>query len=150
MNADALELRHVLPRKVDGSPYTFMVVDDSEFMVTNLTRIIASFEAEVVGTAGDGAEAVTLYCGLAAKPDLITMDLTMPRVGGLDAIRLIQKEQPQQKIVVVSALGQKEIVQQAMLLGARHFVVKPFQRDDVYRVFRTVLTRGRGAAEGAQ
>lgn len=133
------EQRHLLPKKEGSKPYTFMIVDDSDFMVNNLKRIILSFEGNVVETASDGLDAVTKYKALAEKPDLVTMDITMPNMGGLDAIKLIMKENKVQKVVVVSALGQKEVVQQAIVLGAKHFVVKPFQRDDVYRVVRSVL-----------
>ena len=76
----AAELRHLLPKKEGGQPYTFMIVDDSEFMITDLKRIIAGFEAEVMETAMDGAIAVQKYESLAAKPDVITMDLTMPNM----------------------------------------------------------------------
>lgn len=133
------EQRHVLPKRDGKRPYAFMIVDDSDFMVNQLKRIILSFEAEVVAVAGDGADAVVKFGDLAEKPDIVTMDLTMPKMGGLDAARAILASAPDQKIVVVSALGQKDVVQKAIVLGAKHFVVKPFQRDDIYRVFRQTL-----------
>ncbi len=133
------EQRRILPHKDDGKPYAFMVVDDSEFMINNLKRIILSFEGEIMDTAMDGATAVVRYKNLPAKPDVITMDLTMPKMGGMEAIKMIMAENPAQKIVVVSALGHKEAVRDAIMLGAKHFIVKPFNRDDVYRVLRAVL-----------
>lgn len=134
------EQRHQLPEKEDKSKYTFMIVDDSEFMVNNLKRIITSFGGEVVMTAANGAAAVLKYQALPVKPDLITMDLTMPNMGGSSAIAMIMKDNPHQRIVVVSALGHKEAIQDAIMKGAKHFIVKPFQRDNVYKIFRAVLT----------
>lgn len=131
--------RHLLPRKEDGTPYRFMIVDDSEFMVNNLRRIVIGFGCEVVETAGDGADAVVRYKSISPKPDIVTMDLTMPNMGGFEAIQRVLEVDKTQRIVVVSAIGAKESVQRAILLGAKHFVVKPFKRDDVYRVFRSVL-----------
>ena len=133
------EQKHALPKKPDGTPYAIMIVDDSDFMVNNLKRIVLSFEGSVSEIAHDGREAVEKFQAMPEKPDLITMDLTMPRMNGLDAIREIRALHPAQKIIVVSALGQKELIQQAILLGAKHFIVKPFQRQDVYRVVRSVL-----------
>lgn len=133
------EQRRVLPKKDDGTSYKFMIVDDSEFMINNLKRIILGFEGEVLDTAMDGASAVVHYKNLPVKPDLITMDLTMPKMSGMEAIKMIMADTPGQKVVVVSALGHKEAVRDAIMLGAKHFIVKPFNRDDVYRVFRAVL-----------
>lgn len=67
------------------------------------------------------------------------MDLTMPNMGGLEAIKAILQKEPNQKIVVVSALGHKDSVREAIVAGAKHFIVKPFQRGAVYQVFRQVL-----------
>jgi two-component system chemotaxis response regulator CheY len=131
--------RRVLPPRPDGKPWQFMIVDDSEFMVNNLKRILLSFGGEVLATAPDGANAILTYNGLTIKPDLITMDITMPKMNGIEATQAILRANAQQKIIVVSALGHKEAVQQAIMTGAKHFVVKPFQRDDVYRVLRAVL-----------
>lgn len=133
--------RHVLPLKEGGVKYAFMIVDDSEFMVNNLKRVILGFEGEVLTTAVDGTDAVQKYAALAVKPDLITMDITMPNMTGVEALAAILKMNPAQKIVMVSALGHKEAVQEAIMKGAKHFIVKPFQRNDVYKVVCSVLER---------
>lgn len=128
-----------LPLRLDGRPYAFMVVDDSDFMIKNLRRIIAGLGGDVVATASDGAEAVAAYRALTPKPDLVTMDITMPVLDGLAAARAILGDNARQRIVMVSSMGQKETVREALLIGAKHFVVKPFQPDDLRRVFRFVL-----------
>lgn len=133
------EQRHQLPPRADGNKYQIMIVDDSEFMVNNLKRIIVSFNADVCITAADGRIAVDNYKAAETKADLITMDITMPNKNGIEAITEIMAENKEQKIVVVSALGQKEMVQAAIIAGAKHFVVKPFKRGDVYKVFRASL-----------
>lgn len=140
---------HMLPKKSDGEPYRFFLVDDSDFMLNNLKRIVTGFGGEIAGVALNGLEAIESYKGLAEKPDLITMDLTMPKMGGLDAIQAIKAENPAQKIVVVSALGQQGVIQQALMLGASHFIVKPFKRDDVFRIFGIVLVAATPTAEAA-
>lgn len=131
-----------LPTKPSGEPYTFMIVDDSEPMVINLKRIITSFGGEVVQVAKDGAQALTFYKALAIKPDIVTMDLTMPGTDGLTAISNIMKENPAQKIVVVSSEGSRDKVKAAIMKGAKHFIVKPFMRDDVADAFSGVLGLG--------
>jgi two-component system chemotaxis response regulator CheY len=135
------EQRHLLPRKPDGSKYGFLVVDDSDFMVKNLVRIIQSFEGEIVATAENGADAFLKYRDLRDRIDCVTLDITMPTMDGLEALGLIRKENPDAVVIMVSALGHKEAVQSAILKGAKHFVVKPFQRDNVYKVIRSVLVK---------
>jgi two-component system, chemotaxis family, chemotaxis protein CheY len=135
------EQRHILPRKPDGSKYGFLIVDDSDFMVKNLVRIVQSFEGEVIATAENGAEAVLRYRENMGRIDCVTLDITMPKMSGLEALELIRKDDPRAVVVMVSALGHKEAVQQAILKGAKHFVVKPFQRESVYKVFLSILPR---------
>lgn len=142
-------LSRTLPLKPDASPYRFMIVDDSEFMLNNLKRIITSFEGEVIEKAEDGQIAVDKYKSMPIKPDLITMDITMPNKNGIEAIKEIMAENKEQKIVCVSALGQKEMVQQAIVAGAKHFIVKPFKRDDVFKVFKAVMGITDPATKGA-
>lgn len=133
------EQRHQLPHRSDGNKYQFMIVDDSEFMINNLKRIITSFGGEILAQAEDGQIAIDNYKALELKPDLITMDITMPNKNGIEAIKEIRAENGNQLIVCVSALGQKDMVQQAIVAGAKHFVVKPFKRGDVYKVFTALL-----------
>ena len=134
--AEALTLK----QRPDGKPWKFMIVDDSEFMIKNLSRIIVSFGGDVVNMAHDGDEAVKMFTENQANIDLITMDITMPRMNGIAALEEIMKINAQARVVVVSALGHQELVKQALLHGARHYIVKPFQRENVFRVFDQILS----------
>jgi two-component system chemotaxis response regulator CheY len=106
-----------------------LVVDDAAFMRKLLTDALASGGHEVVGEAGNGAEAVTRFRDL--KPELTTLDITMPEKDGIAALAEIMAIDPTAKVVMCSALGQEGKVLEAVKLGARDFVVKPFQADRV-------------------
>lgn len=106
-----------------------LVVDDTAFMRLTLRRTLERFGHEVVGEAADGEEAVQLYQEL--RPDLVTMDITMPKMDGITAIREIMKMDPQARIIVCSALGQKNMVIEALTAGAKDYLVKPFQPERV-------------------
>ncbi|HEY8530892.1 MAG TPA: response regulator [Limnochorda sp.] len=106
-----------------------LVVDDTAFMRLTLRRTLERFGHEVVGEAADGEEAVQLYNEL--RPDLVTMDITMPKMDGITAIREIRKGDPRAKIIVCSAMGQKPMVIEALEAGAQDFLVKPFDAERV-------------------
>ncbi|AMV39066.1 response regulator [Planctomyces sp. SH-PL62] len=111
-----------------------LVVDDAMFMRRLIGGVARDAGWEVVGEAADGAEAVSLYLEL--RPDLVTMDLVMPIMGGLDALRSIRELDPEAKVVVITAVDQKQSVLDAIRLGAIDFVVKPFDRDRVTGLLR--------------
>jgi two-component system chemotaxis response regulator CheY len=102
-----------------------LVVDDAAFMRKLLSDALASGGHEVVGEAGNGAEAVQRYQEL--RPELTTLDITMPEKDGLAALAEIIAIDPTARVVMCSALGQEGKVLEAVKLGARDFVVKPFQ-----------------------
>lgn len=106
-----------------------LIVDDAMFMRQTLALLVKELGHEVVGMGGDGKEAIKLYDEL--KPDLVTMDITMPVMDGLEAIKRIKEKHPQARIVMVSAMGQQPIVIEAIQHGAVGFIVKPFTRDTV-------------------
>jgi two-component system chemotaxis response regulator CheY len=106
-----------------------LVVDDALFMRKLIRGIAAEAGWEVVGEAGNGAEAITLY--QQHQPDLVTMDLVMPVMGGLEALRQIRAIDPQAKVVVVTALDQKQALMDSIHDGAIDFIVKPFERQRV-------------------
>jgi two-component system, chemotaxis family, chemotaxis protein CheY len=106
-----------------------LVVDDAAFMRKMVGDALAKGGHEVVGEAANGAEAVTRYQEL--KPDLTTLDITMPEKDGLAALAEIVGLDPAARVVMCSALGQESKVLQAIKLGAKDFVVKPFQADRV-------------------
>lgn len=106
-----------------------LVVDDAAFMRKLVTDALSGGGHEVVGEAGNGAEAVARYQEL--RPDLTTLDITMPEKDGLEALREIIAIDPSAKVVMCSALGQESKVLESIKLGAKDFVVKPFQPDRV-------------------
>ena len=113
-----------------------LVVDDAAFMRLNLKNILKD-EFEVAGEAENGKEAVELYQEL--DPDIVTMDITMPIMDGLEAIKAIQDIDPNAQIVVCSAMGQQKIVIQAIEMGAKDFIVKPFKKDRVLEAVKKLV-----------
>lgn len=114
-----------------------LICDDALFMRTMLAEILEQAGFEVSGQAATGREAVRLYRDL--KPDLVTMDIIMPDMGGIDAVRAILKEDPEANVVMCSAMGQQNLVIEAIQAGARDFVVKPFQPSRVLEAVQRVL-----------
>lgn len=106
-----------------------LVVDDAAFMRKMVTDALTKGGHEVIGEAGNGAEAVEQYQTL--KPDLTTLDITMPEKDGLSALKDIMTLDPSAKVIMCSALGQESKVLESIKLGAKDFVVKPFQADRV-------------------
>ena len=106
-----------------------LVVDDAAFMRKMVTDALTKGGHEVIGEAGNGAEAVERYQAL--KPDLTTLDITMPEKDGLSALKDIMALDPSAKVIMCSALGQESKVLESIKLGAKDFVVKPFQADRV-------------------
>lgn len=102
-----------------------LVVDDAAFMRMMIRRILESAGHEVAGEAVDGNDAVSKYIEL--KPDLVTMDITMPNKDGIEATRAIRAINPKAKILMTSAMGQDAMVKAAIFSGAFDFVVKPIE-----------------------
>ncbi|HOK19604.1 MAG TPA: response regulator [Thermosynergistes sp.] len=115
-----------------------LVVDDAAFMRMMLKDILLKGGFEIAGEAMNGAEAVRLYQEL--KPDLVTMDITMPEVDGIAAVKEIKKIDPNAKVVMVSAMGQQAMVIEAIQAGASDFIVKPFQPDRVLEALKKALS----------
>lgn len=105
-----------------------LVVDDAAFMRMRLTKILTAEGHEVV-EAGNGLEAIAAY--EEHKPDVVLMDITMPEMDGLQALREIRAKFPDAKVIMCSALGQESTVIEAIKSGAKDFVVKPFQPEVV-------------------
>jgi two-component system, chemotaxis family, chemotaxis protein CheY len=106
-----------------------LVVDDAAFMRKMVGDALTSGGHEIVGEAGDGAEAIARYQEL--RPEVTTLDITMPEKDGLEALREIIQLDPDARVVMCSALGQESKVLESIKLGAKDFVVKPFQADRV-------------------
>ena len=106
-----------------------IIADDAQFMRVMLRDILEDLDFTVVAEAASGEEAVTCYRD--HQPDLVMLDITMPGMGGVACCRQILAEDPQARIIMVSALGQRDEVLAAMKSGARDFVVKPFEAERV-------------------
>jgi len=106
-------------------------------MRTMISDILSQAGFEVVGEAESGVQAVEKYREL--KPDLVTMDIVMPDMGGIEAVREICKTDPDAKILMCSAMGQQALVVEAIQAGAKDFVVKPFQPSRVLEAVQRVL-----------
>ena len=117
--------------------HTVLVCDDAIFMRTMITDILTQAGYEVIGEAETGAQAVEKYRQL--NPDLVTMDIVMPDMGGIEAVREICKTSPQAKILMCSAMGQQALVVEAIQAGAKDFVVKPFQPSRVLEAVQRLL-----------
>ena len=113
-----------------------LITDDTAFMRMTLRRLLEQNGYEVVGEAEDGEDAVRKYVEL--RPDIVTMDITMPKMDGITAIREILKIDPQARIIVCSAMGQKPMVIEALNAGAKDFLVKPFQPQRVLEAIQKV------------
>jgi len=116
---------------------TVLVCDDAIFMRTMITDILSQAGYDIVGEAESGAQAVQRFRDL--KPDLVTMDIVMPDMGGIEAVREIVKLDPDAKVLMCSAMGQQALVVEAIQAGAKDFVVKPFQPSRVLEAVQRLL-----------
>ncbi|GAB3794718.1 response regulator [Virgibacillus kimchii] len=114
-----------------------LVVDDAAFMRMMIKDILTKNGFEVVGEAQDGIQAVEKYKEL--SPDLVTMDITMPEMDGITALKKIKEENNDAKVIMCSAMGQQAMVIDAIQAGAQDFIVKPFQEDRVIEAIQKVL-----------
>ncbi len=114
-----------------------LIVDDAAFMRMMIKDILSKNGYEVAGEADNGAKAVEKYKEL--TPDLVLMDITMPEMNGIDAVKNIKAMDPGAKIVMCSAMGQQAMVIESIQAGARDFIVKPFQADRVLEAVRKVV-----------
>lgn len=114
-----------------------LVVDDAAFMRMMLKDILNKNGFEVVGEAENGLQAVEKYKEI--KPDVTTMDITMPEMDGISAVKQIKALDPGAKVVMCSAMGQQAMVIEAIQAGAKDFIVKPFQPERVVEALRKVI-----------
>lgn len=114
-----------------------LIVDDAAFMRMMIRDILTKNGYEVVGEANDGAQAIEKFKEL--HPDLITMDITMPEMDGIAALKEVKKLDPNAKVIMCSAMGQQAMVIDAIQAGAKDFIVKPFQPDRVIEAIKKTL-----------
>ena len=118
--------------------YKVLVVDDAAFMRMMLKDILGKNGFEIIGEAENGKVAVDRFREL--KPDLVTMDITMPELDGISAVKMIKQVDKNARIVMCSAMGQQAMVIDAIQAGARDFIVKPFQPERVIEAVQKALT----------
>ncbi len=116
---------------------TIMIVDDVPFVRQTLNEILTAAHYQVVGEASDGQEAIALYTKL--RPDLVTMDVVMPKVSGIDAAKTIIKMDKNAKVVIISAMGQESLIMEAINAGAMDYILKPFSAKDVLKTVERAL-----------
>jgi len=116
-----------------------LVVDDSPIIVRDLTVMLEELGYRVIHTAATGKEAIAAY--KTCKPNVVTMDITMPDMDGIEATRLILREYPNAKVVMVTSHGQEKMVLDALKAGARGYVLKPFQRHKLYQAIQKACNR---------
>ncbi len=114
-----------------------LIVDDAKFMRHMLKNILTGMGWEVVGEAENGTEACAKYREL--SPDVVTMDIVMPEVNGIDALKEIRSSDPDAKVVMISAIDQREPLMEALKFGAADYVVKPFEKERVEEAMHRVV-----------
>jgi len=117
--------------KADGAPYRVLIVDDSMFVTKQIQQILTSEGFEVAGLAMNGEEGVEKYKELHPNVDLVTMDITMPKMDGVTALEKIMEIDKSATVVMISALGKQDLVKQSLMLGAKNYIVKPLDRKKV-------------------
>ena len=117
--------------KEDGTPYRVLIVDDSMFVAKQLGQILTSEGFEIAGTAADGEEGLEKYKELYPNVDLVTMDITMPKMDGVTALEKIIEFDKNARVIMVSALGKQDLVKKSLLMGAKNYIVKPLDRKKV-------------------
>lgn len=118
--------------------HKILIVDDAAFMRMMIKDILSKNGFDVVGEAADGVQAIEKY--KETQPDLVTMDITMPEMDGITALKEIKAINPSAKIIMCSAMGQQAMVIDAIQAGARDFIVKPFQADRVLEAINKALS----------
>jgi len=113
-----------------------LVVDDAAFMRVSIKKMLSNNGYEVVGEAENGQVAIEKFQDLA--PDIVTMDITMPEMDGLASLKEILAINPEANVVMVSAMGQESMVREAVLSGAKGFIVKPFKEDILMESLKTL------------
>ena len=111
---------------------TVLIVDDTNFMRTSLKKILIDNGFEVVGEAENGEIAYKKYMQLC--PDIVTMDITMPILDGIEGLKKIKSFDENAKVIMITAMGQEAMVRDAILSGAKGFIVKPFKAETVVSV----------------
>lgn len=120
-----------------GAMKRVLIIDDAEFMRLTIKEMLEKNGFEVIGEASNGKEGYDKYKKL--HPDIVTMDITMPEMSGIDALKIIMEFDPKANIVMLSAMGQENLVREAVINGAKSFLVKPFKDEKVVKTLNQIL-----------
>lgn len=115
-----------------------LIVDDAAFMRIAIKNVLEKNGFSVVGDAKNGNEAIEKYMEL--QPEVVTMDITMPDMTGIEALKKIKEYDPAAKVVMVSAMGQERMVKEAIVSGAKSFIVKPFKEEHIIQTLLKVVS----------
>ena len=113
-----------------------MIVDDAAFMRLTVRTMLEKHGYQVVGEAENGSAALRKY--IECKPDLVTKDITMPEMNGIEALAALKKLDPKATVVMITAMGQADMVKEAVLKGAATFIVKPFQEEHLIQTLQKI------------
>jgi two-component system chemotaxis response regulator CheY len=113
-----------------------MIVDDAAFMRMAIRKVLEKNGFEVAGEAENGALSLAKY--MECKPDVVTMDITMPEMTGIEALKHIRAYDPNAKVIMVSAMGQESLVREAIVSGAKSFIVKPYKEQHIIQTITSV------------
>ncbi|KGE17689.1 response regulator [Paenibacillus wynnii] len=117
-----------------------LIVDDAAFVRMSLQVLLRKNGFQVVGEAGDGHTAIKKY--VECQPDIVTMDITMPECSGIDALKGIMEIDPKAKVVMISSMGQEKLVREAMIAGAKSFILKPYSEERVVKTLQQIADMG--------
>lgn len=112
---------------------TVLIVDDSAFMRRTMKNIVVNNEYDVIAEAKNGMEAIVQY--KKHKPDIVTLDVVMKEMDGIDALRQLMKIDPEANVIMVTSMGQDIMVRDAIIIGAKNYILKPFNEEQVITAF---------------
>lgn len=125
--------------KGDGTKYKILIIDDSIFVVKQLRKILEAENFEIIDTAEDGEVGYEKYRKLFPNVDVVTMDITMPKMDGISSLEKIIEFDKNAKIIIISALGKEDLVKKALISGAKNYIVKPLDQTKVIDKIKSVL-----------
>lgn len=120
--------------------FTCLIADDSEFARRAIARVVTEVGGSIIAEASNGQEAIDLFKKL--SPDLVLLDVTMPVLDGVDTLRKILEANGSARVIMVSAVGHREMIWKAICIGAKHYVTKPYSPDYAGMIIRSVLNCG--------
>ena len=140
-NADFPNINTKQPEGINpmGVPHRVLIIDDSIFVQKQIGQILTSEGFDIVGMASDGIEGLEMYKSLHPNVDIVTMDITMPRLDGVSSLKKIMEFDKDPKVIMISALGKEDLVKNALVSGAKNYIVKPLNRKKVLDRIKTVL-----------